>query len=565
MLHVADRIFGTPLMIHQNKLRVVLEEVGGRIDPLNYQSAIEALPVEANNSPLSPLSAIALREQSDRKSYAVTASGIALIPVEGMLMKKSTWMSSWSGMCTYESITEQFQAAVDDPTVKGILFDIDSPGGETHGAFELSDLIYNARSASKPIYASADDLAASAAYAIASACDRIFVTVTGAVGSVGVYSMHVSQKEADKKMGLAYTYISAGERKVDGNPHEALSDTAYAQAKAEVDRQYNLFVSAVARNRGAKASDIVGTKALCYFAENAVPLLADEVGTLEDAVAALEAKLGSTPAVSTTRSVTNAALSASHAGTPVESNTSLKENNTMPNPATAATGLTEDEQKALAASRAETKRLKALAASRATAAVPATAAASPSTDDDEDDDDDDDSTQPQAAAAAPALVPAAPAAASAQPPIQGKKDKRPAAVVIAELCQIAGRTDAGTLIMEHAAGKITLDGVRAKLLADRAAASTEHMTYNGHPGSGTSAGSPLDRIDQMATTLAQNSGGKLSKVEAYERVLVTNPAIYEDYMEEQTRAATSGPRGKREYMHQMAPRFAAMGLGAGVR
>ena len=57
-----------------------------------------------------------------------------------------------------------------------------------------------------------------------------------------------------------------------------------------MDREYAIFVETVARNRGFAGADvkkIEATQAAVLFAENAKPLLADEVGTLEDCLGAL--------------------------------------------------------------------------------------------------------------------------------------------------------------------------------------------------------------------------------------------------------------------------------------
>ncbi|WP_196302053.1 S49 family peptidase, partial [Ralstonia solanacearum] len=43
----------------------------------------------------------------------------------------------------------------------------------------------------KPVWAVANDMAFSAAYALASAASRLFVSRTGGVGSIGVIAMHV--------------------------------------------------------------------------------------------------------------------------------------------------------------------------------------------------------------------------------------------------------------------------------------------------------------------------------------------------------------------------------------
>ena len=175
---------------------------------------------------------------------------------------------------------------MDDAGVRAILLDIDSPGGETAGCFDLADYIYSVRGI-KPVYAVANDIALSAAYAIASSASRVFLNRTGAVGSVGVYALHVDQSGFDKELGAKYTYVFAGERKVDGNPHEPLSERARADIQDEVDREYGIFTETVARNRKAGKKDIVATQAAVLWADNAMPLLADAVGTLDDAMAAI--------------------------------------------------------------------------------------------------------------------------------------------------------------------------------------------------------------------------------------------------------------------------------------
>ncbi len=181
---------------------------------------------------------------------------------------------------------------MNDANVQAILLDIDSPGGETNGCFDLSDYIYSVRRA-KPIYAVADDIALSAAYAIASAASKIYVTRTGAVGSVGVYALHAEQSGFDKALGVKYTYIHHGAKKVDGNPHEPLSEGATAEIQAEVDRQSKIFVDTVARNRGVGAGRIEATDAGLLWGGNAIPLFADEEGGLDDAMDVLRAMIAS--------------------------------------------------------------------------------------------------------------------------------------------------------------------------------------------------------------------------------------------------------------------------------
>jgi signal peptide peptidase SppA len=293
--HLAGRVFGVPLLIQPQKLRVILQAIGPRlglpqgdieIDGLGMQVVARMGPAPDDLDDPDEIDDAACGQ----KPYLVTPDGIAVISVSGTLVKKASWLDAVSGMQSYESIRADFQDAVRDPRIQGILLDVDSPGGEVGGLFDLADEIYNAR-AQKPCYAIADDDAYSAAYAIASSADRLFVTRTGGVGSIGVIALHMDQSGFDEKAGRKYTAIFAGARKNDFNPHEALSSSAKDELQSEIDRLYGMFVGAVARNRGMKPALVRNTEAGLYFAEKSINAgLADQVGTFDDALdAVLEA------------------------------------------------------------------------------------------------------------------------------------------------------------------------------------------------------------------------------------------------------------------------------------
>ena len=288
--HLAGRVFGVPLLIQPQKLSVILQAIGPRLGLRQAEIEIEGLGA--------PVVARMLVDEEDdpdemarsQKPYLVTPEGIAVIAVSGTLVKKASWLDAASGMQSYESIRADFQDAVHDPRIHGILLDVDSPGGEVGGLFDLADEIYGAR-AEKPCFAIADDDAFSAAYAIASSAQRLFVTRTGGVGSVGVIALHLDQSAFDEKAGRKYTAIYAGARKNDFNPHEALSSAAKDELQAEIDRLYDMFVGTVARNREMKPALVRNTEAGLCYAEKAISAgFADQVGTFDDALdAVLEA------------------------------------------------------------------------------------------------------------------------------------------------------------------------------------------------------------------------------------------------------------------------------------
>jgi signal peptide peptidase SppA len=194
---------------------------------------------------------------------------------------------------SYGEIADAIAGAMSDPSVRGVVLDVDSPGGEVGGLFDLVEQIQAIRDASaKPLWAAANECALSAAYAIASAADRLYVTRTGEVGSIGVVAVHVDESGADAKAGLAWTFVFAGAQKVDGNAHERLSERARATIQADVDRLYSEFCALVSVNRGLTSEAARGTNAAIYRGELAIRAgLADRLGTLDLAIAEMAAEL----------------------------------------------------------------------------------------------------------------------------------------------------------------------------------------------------------------------------------------------------------------------------------
>jgi signal peptide peptidase SppA len=270
--HLATRIFDTPLLIAPQKLEVILAALAPRL-------GIEAPPV----------SAVVSVERASRKPYEVTPDGIAIIPVEGTLVHKTRGIDALSGLRSYVDIQQEIEDAATDPTIKGILLEIDSPGGEVAGAFDVADTVYSAR-ATKPLIAVANNDAFSAAYLLASAAQRIYVSRTSGVGSVGVIVSHLDMSGNDEKMGYRYTIVSAGARKADFNPHAPLSEEAKSVLEGEIARTYGLLVNTVARNRGLPEAAVRGTEAGLFFGSDALNVkFADRLGTRQDALADLRA------------------------------------------------------------------------------------------------------------------------------------------------------------------------------------------------------------------------------------------------------------------------------------
>lgn len=217
---------------------------------------------------------------NEQLPYKVSPEGAATIPVRGVLLARG-----WSWFMTYEDIGAAVALAVEDSNVKSVVLDIDSPGGEVEGCFDLVDKIFALRG-KKPITAIVNESAYSAAYAIASAADKIYMPRTAGVGSIGVICEHWDYSELLKQAGIAVTAIFAGSHKNDFSPWEPLTDEQKGWLQKWVDASYAIFVSAAARNRGMSEEKVRATQAGIFFGQDAVGAgLADGVMPAEDALA----------------------------------------------------------------------------------------------------------------------------------------------------------------------------------------------------------------------------------------------------------------------------------------
>ena len=242
-----------------------LVEPSGHV--LNFDAGNQVLPSkEAHN-----LGLPARNWDSSRDFAFDEATGIAHIPIEGELVHRFGHLDPHSGMTGYDGIKLKVQAAHKDESVKGILLDIDSPGGEVYGLEGAAKAILAAR-VDKPVWAMVNEYAASAAYWLASAADRIFLPPLGDVGSIGAVIIHKDVSGALEQAGVVITLIHAPKdgHKVDWSPIDGLSDEARDELQGRADFAYARFVAGVAEGRGISEDAVRATEARVLMAPDAL-------------------------------------------------------------------------------------------------------------------------------------------------------------------------------------------------------------------------------------------------------------------------------------------------------
>ncbi|PWC81260.1 S49 family peptidase [Azospirillum sp. TSH64] len=250
------------------------------------------LEIAARENAVTPEALEAYRAQwLERGEQARVRDGVAILDVRGPLFKRANVFQAMSGATSYEVLRRDFAAALDDPEVGAVLLHIDSPGGEALGTAELAQAIYDARGR-KPIVAYVGGLGASAAYWIASATDEIVVDATAIVGSIGVRMALRDTRAAEERAGVRTMNFASSQSpaKID----DPATDEGAARIQRTIDALADVFIGAVARNRGVDRETVLskfgqgGTE----VGEAAIAAgLADRLGSFEAVFADLAARV----------------------------------------------------------------------------------------------------------------------------------------------------------------------------------------------------------------------------------------------------------------------------------
>lgn len=240
-------------------------------------------------------STMALRtEEPGSLSYGSTSPGVAVAVVEvfGPLAQRGDRLCGF--VDGYDTIGERLDEALE--AADAVVVVIDSPGGDAAG---MSAGVRKMRAAveasGKPVYVYVDELAASAAYALATVGNKIYLGPTCRVGSIGCAAIHVEQSRALQNAGITPTVIRSSPNKMAPNALEPLSDEGRTRMQARVDEMALDFASLVAERRGGTPAGWLAKDAATWTGADAVEVgLADGVASLDEVISmAADAAQGS--------------------------------------------------------------------------------------------------------------------------------------------------------------------------------------------------------------------------------------------------------------------------------
>ena len=346
---IISRLFNQPLAVLPETASIVLGAVGDRLDVSQLFMSAEGRTMdlaELQGMAADKRSEIEARGWTDRKAKMWAASdlmfvseGVAHVAVRGETVAENG-IGPMSGFTGYDGIAAQVQAADADSSVRGILLDIDSPGGEVAGLYECSSILM-ARRGTKPMRAIIRGRGASAAYALACCADEITLHDLGLAGSIGTIIMHVDYSEALAKEGVKVTLITAGAHKADGNPFEPLSEEVTKDLLSLTAIANSRFIKHVAAARGMSEDAVIAQQARVYHGEAAVAAgLVDKIMSWQDSMDEFEQQV-------------NGQANRQVAGAPTGARSSKGTNMSIEDNAPAAVQQPESNEAAISAARAE--------------------------------------------------------------------------------------------------------------------------------------------------------------------------------------------------------------------
>lgn len=172
-------------------------------------------------------------------------------------------------------------------SVKGLLIDVDSPGGAVAPSQELSDAVSRFAATGRPVVASIRSVGASGGYYVASSADTIVANPGSLVGSIGVIMQFMQVKDLMNEIGVDYNVVKSGEFKDLGSPFREMEPEERAVLRDLIMDVYDQFLNHVLENRGQLNRDKLESMAdgRVFTGQQALKNgLVDAVGSRRDAI-----------------------------------------------------------------------------------------------------------------------------------------------------------------------------------------------------------------------------------------------------------------------------------------
>ncbi len=172
-----------------------------------------------------------------------------------------------------------------DKEVKALVLYLNSPGGSVSGSEAIRRALQRVRDNNKKVICYFNDLAASGAYLIATASDRIVASKQTITGSIGVFALGLGADELLNEYGI-YSDGVATHDFADSSLAEPMNDYVQKFEQLEVNHTYSYFIKLVSKSRKLNPENYREfAEGKIFLAEDARKLgLVDSIGTFSEAL-----------------------------------------------------------------------------------------------------------------------------------------------------------------------------------------------------------------------------------------------------------------------------------------
>ena len=223
----------------------------------------------------------------------MTASGQPQIPIIRITGSIDRGFSEGRGKTGSRTVVDLLRSAALDPSVKGIVLRVDSPGGSAISSDIIHSAIADFKKAGKPVVVSMAGYGASGGYYVSCNADRIFANRTTLTGSIGVFGGKFSVGRLLRKYGIGIGEVGMSLKAMADSPFHDYSDDDKQRLQASMDLCYSDFKKKVAAGRGLTLEQVeeIAKGRVWTGAQALEKGLVDEIGGLDDALNYIQKKL----------------------------------------------------------------------------------------------------------------------------------------------------------------------------------------------------------------------------------------------------------------------------------
>src|SRR3989344_107452 len=217
------------------------------------------------------------------------SGNVAVIPIHGVIVASDDSGSLFDTATSSEDIIELIEKADDNPNIKAIILDINSPGGSAVASEEIANAL---KKVNKTKVAWIREVGASGAYWIASSSDHIVASRASITGSIGVIASYLEFGGLLEKYGVRYQRLVSGEYKDIGTPFREMTPEEEKVFQKNLDLIRGFFIDEVAQNRNMSRKDVEkAANGMFFLGAQAKDMgLVDELGGIDEAISYIERK-----------------------------------------------------------------------------------------------------------------------------------------------------------------------------------------------------------------------------------------------------------------------------------